>query len=65
MSCAKTHQKRRVKLLDRFGNAAPGTIVEADICPDCGVKVTDKELGYNDEGWYMNPSALEEVVEYL
>ena len=65
MPCGKEHQKRRVKLLVKFGNAEPGTIVEADRCPDCGVKVTSKQLGYTDEGWYMIPSALAEVVEEL
>jgi hypothetical protein len=65
MSCGKAHQKRRVKLLVKFGNAEPGTIVEAELCPDCGVKVTSKQLGYNDECWYMIPSALAAVVEDL
>jgi len=65
MSCGKEHQKRRVKLLVKFGEAEPGTIVEAEICPDCGVKVTSKQLGYNDYGWYMIPSALAEIVEDL
>jgi hypothetical protein len=65
MSCGKAHQKRRVKLLVKFGNAEPGTIVEAEICPDCGVKVTSKQLGYDGEGWYMIPSALAEVVKDL
>jgi hypothetical protein len=65
MSCGKKHQKRRVKLLVKFGEAEPGTIVEAEICPDCGVKVTAKQLGRNDEGFYMIPSALAAVVEDL
>jgi hypothetical protein len=65
MSCGKTHVKRRVKLLVKFGNAEPGTIVEAEICPDCGVKVTSKQLGYDNDGWYMIPSELAEVVEDL
>jgi hypothetical protein len=65
MSRGKEHQKRRVKLLEKFGNAEPGTIVEAELCPDCGVKVTSKRLGYNDESWYMIPSALAEVVKDL
>ena len=65
MSCGKEHQKRRVKLLEKFGNAEHGTIVEAELCPDCGVKVTSKQLDYNDYGWYMIPSALAEVVEDL
>jgi hypothetical protein len=65
MSCAITHQKRPGKLLVKFGKAEPGTIVEAELCPDCGVKVTSKRLGWNDEGWHMLPSALAEVVEDL
>jgi len=65
MSCVKGHQKSRVKLLVKFGNAEPGTIVEAELCPECGVKVTSKRLGYEGEGWYMIPSALAEVVEDL
>jgi hypothetical protein len=65
MSCGKTHVKQRVKLLVRFGKAEPGTIVEPDTCPDCGVKVTSKQLGYDGDGWYMIPSALAEVVEDL
>jgi hypothetical protein len=65
MSCGKEHRKRRVKLLEKFGNTEPGTIVEAEICPDCGVKVTSKQLGYDDQSWYMIPSALAEVVEGL
>jgi hypothetical protein len=65
VSCGKVHQKRRVKLLVKFDNAALGTIVEAELCLDSGVKVTSKQLGYNDFGWYMIPSALAEVVEDL
>jgi len=65
MSSGKGHQKQRFKLLVRFGKAEPGTIVEAEVCPDCGVKVTSKQLGCNDEGFYMIISALIEVVEDL
>lgn len=65
MSCGKEHQKRRVKLLVKFGNAEPGTIVEAELCPECGVKVTSKQLDYNDCGWYMIPLELAETVEDL
>jgi hypothetical protein len=49
----------------KFGPAEAGTIVEAELCPDCGVSVKAKELGCNDEGFYMVPSALAEVVEDL
>jgi hypothetical protein len=65
MSWGKRHQKRRVRLLVRFGNAEPGKIVEADLCPACGVYVKAKQLGCNDEGFYMIPSALAELVEDL
>jgi len=65
MVCGKRHQKQRVKLLVGFANAKPGTIVEAEICSDCGVYVKAKQLGCNDEGSYMVPSALAEVVEDL
>jgi hypothetical protein len=48
-----------------FGNAEPGKIVEAELCPDCGVYVEANQLGCNDEGFYMIPSALAEFVEDL
>ena len=63
MSCEKKYEKRRVKLRERFGNAESGTVVEAESCPTCGVKVRSKQLGRNVEGLYMIPSALAEVVE--
>ena len=59
--CNKPHEKRPVKLLAEFGRAKSGTIVEADICSECGVRVTSKHLGNNDEGWWLIPSALVEV----
>jgi len=59
------HQGPRVKLLVKFGKAEPRTVVEDEICPDCGVKVTAKQLGNDNDGWYMIPSALAEVVEDL
>jgi hypothetical protein len=65
MSCGKRHLKRRVKLLVKFGPAKAGTIVAAELCPGCGVTVKAKELGCNDEGFYMIPSALLEVIEDL
>jgi hypothetical protein len=65
MPCCKRHEKRLVKLLVGFGNGRPGTTVEAEICPDCGVTVKARQLGCNDEGFYMIPSALAEVVENL
>jgi len=65
MSCDKRHLKQRVKLLVGFGNAKPGTIVEVELCPDCGVYVKAKQLGCNDEGSYLIPSELAKVVEDL
>jgi hypothetical protein len=65
MLCGKRHLKRRVKLLVKFGPARTGTIVEAEVCPDCGVSVKANQLGCNDEGFYMISSALAEVVEDL
>ena len=62
MACGEKHRKGRVKLLVKFGNAEPGTVVEAEICPDCGVYVTAKQLGWNDEGSFMIPRALAEAV---
>jgi len=65
MSCGKGHQKRRIMLLVKFGNSRAQAIVEAEICPDCGVYVKAKQLGRNDEGFYLIPSALGQVVEDL
>jgi hypothetical protein len=65
MSCGRKHEKRRVKLLGKFGNAEPGTIVGAELCPNGGVYVKAKQLGCNDEGLYMIPSALAETAEDL
>jgi hypothetical protein len=65
MSCGKRPQKRRVKLLVRFGNSEPGKIVEGELCPDCGVDVKAEQLGCNDEGSYIIPSALAEVAKDL
>ena len=63
MACGKGHRKRRVKLPVRFGSAEPGTIVEAQFCPSCGVYVKAKQFGCNDEGLSTNPSALAEAAE--
>jgi hypothetical protein len=49
----------------KSGPANTGTIVEAELCPSCGVCVKAKQLGLNDEGLYLIPSALAEVVEDL
>jgi len=50
MSCRKRHAKRRVKLLVKFGPAKAGTIVEAELCPDCGVSVKARQPGCNCSG---------------
>jgi hypothetical protein len=65
MTCSKRHVKKRVNLLVRFANAEPGTNVDAEGSPDCGVYVKAKQLGCNDQGFYLIPSALAEVVEDL
>jgi hypothetical protein len=65
MLCGKRHLKRRVKLLVKFGPAGAGRIVEAKLCPHCGVSVKARQLGCSDEGFYMIPSAPAEVVEDL
>jgi hypothetical protein len=45
-----------------FGNAEPGTIVEAERCPACGVYVKAKQLGCNEEGFCMIPTALPDQI---
>jgi hypothetical protein len=42
---AQGHQKRRVKLLVKFGNAEAGTIVRAELRPDCGASLKADDLG--------------------
>ena len=49
----------------RFGNAESGLLVEAELCHDCGISVKAKQLGCNDEGFYLIPLALAEDVEDL
>jgi len=61
--CNKPHERRRVKLLAEFGRAKPGTIVEADMCSECGVRVASTHLGNNDEGSYIIPSKLAVIVD--
>ncbi len=60
--CSRPHEKRRVKLLAEFGKAKAGTVVEADICPKCGVRVSSKQLGSDDFGAWMIPSELAEII---
>lgn len=57
------HQKKRIKLRSKFRQVPAGTVVEADVCPECGVFVADEQLGLPSHGSYMIPSALAEVVE--
>ena len=45
MSCGKSHQKQRLKLLVKFGNAEPGTIVRAELRPDCGASLKADDFG--------------------
>ena len=61
--CGKPHEKRRAKLLVDFGNAKSGAIEDADICLECGVRVASKQIGTNDEGWWLIPSALVKVID--
>lgn len=49
----------------KFGSAESGTIVEVELCPCSGVYVKAKQLRCNEEGVYVIPSALAEVVEDL
>jgi hypothetical protein len=45
MSCGKSHQKQRLKLLVKFGNAEPGTIFEAELWTVCGVSLKADDFG--------------------
>jgi len=65
MDCGKPeqHQKSRVKLLAKFGKAPAGTVVEADLCPECGVFVASAQLGLSDKGSYMIPSRLAQIIK--
>jgi len=56
------HQRRRIKLLAKFGQAPAGSIVEADICPECGIFVGAEQLGLSDHGSYLIPAALAEII---
>jgi hypothetical protein len=60
-ACRITHEKRKAKLLAKFGNAKFGDVVEVDVCPKCGVYVKSKAIGLDDEGAWMIPSALAEL----
>jgi hypothetical protein len=59
--CGNPHAKRKAKLLAGFGKAKAGTVVEADVCPVCGVYVRSKAIGLDDEGAWMVPSELAEL----
>ncbi len=61
--CEKPHRKCRVKLFAEFGKAKPGSIVEAEVCPTCGVHVASNQLGYDDTGGWNIPSELAEVLQ--
>jgi len=43
----------------------PETIFEAELCPNCGVYVTVKQIGCDDEESFMIPSALPEDLKDL
>jgi hypothetical protein len=57
------HQRRRIKLLAKFGQAPAGSIVEADICPECGISVAATQLGLSDQGSYLIPERLTKIIE--
>ena len=50
-------------MLVDFGNAKSGAIEDADFCLECGVRVASKQIGTNDEGWWLIPSALVKVID--
>jgi uncharacterized protein (DUF2225 family) len=45
----------RIRLVGRFGNVEPEIIFEAELCPNCGVCVTVKQIGSGDEESFMIP----------
>jgi hypothetical protein len=47
----------------RFGNVKPETIFEAELCRNCGVYVSVKQIGCGHEESFMIPSALAEVLK--
>ncbi len=40
-----------------------GTVVEADVGPECGIFAMAEQLGLRDQGSYLIPAALAEVIE--
>lgn len=48
-----------------FCNVEPETVFESELCPNCGVYVTVKQIGCDDEESFMIPSALAEVPKDL
>jgi hypothetical protein len=59
--CRKPHKKRRVKLLPEFGRVKAGTVVDAHIGPNCGVRVCSRQVRYDDIGSRCVPSELVKV----
>ncbi len=57
------HQSKRIKLRAEFGQMPAGTMVEADICPECGIFVADEQLGLPSGGSHMIPSAFAEITK--
>ena len=57
------YQRRRIKLLAKFGKAPAGSIVEADICPGCGICVAAAQLRLFDQGSYLIPAAPAEIIK--
>ena len=57
------HQRKRIRLQAKFGQVPAGTVVEADVCPECGIFVIAEQLGLHDQGSYLIPATLAEIIE--
>lgn len=57
------HREKRIRLRAKFGQMPAGTVVEADICPECCIFVIAEHLGLHDQGSYLIPAALAETIE--
>ena len=56
--CARPHEGRLVKLLGEFAKVKAGTVVAAEVCSQCGVRVCSKEIGLEDANVWVIPSEL-------
>jgi hypothetical protein len=57
------HRKKHLRLRTEFGQVPAGTVVEADICPECGIFVIAEQLGLDDQGFYLIHALLAEIIE--